>query len=63
MLNIVLVFHDILKSYLVSIHLLKMAIFGVTRCYKYLVTMATKASAYNIAVGRCKNFIFGVHIP
>ena len=25
--------------------------------------MATEAGAYNIAVGRSKNFIFGVHIP
>ena len=63
MLNIVLVFHDILKSYLVSIYLLILAISGMTPCYQYHVTMATKAGTYNIAVGRYKDFIFGALIP
>ena len=63
MLNIVLIFRDILKSYLVSIYLLILAMLGVTRCYKYLVTMATEAGDSNVAVGKYKNFIFGAHIP
>ena len=29
----------------------------------YHVTMATEAGAYNIAVGRYKDFILGAHIP
>ena len=41
MLNIVLVFHDILKSYLISIYLLILAISGII--YGHLFTMATKA--------------------
>ena len=48
MLNIVLVFHDMLKSYLVSIYLLILAISGIT--YGHLVTMATKAYTYNISL-------------
>ena len=62
-LIIVLVFHDILKSYLVSIYLLILAISEITGRFKCHVTMATKAGAYNIVVGRYKGFIFGVHIP
>ena len=42
MLNIVLVFYDILKSYLVNIYLLILAVSGITHCYKYHVTMAKK---------------------
>ena len=61
MLNIVLIFHDILKSCLVSIYLLILAISGIT--YGHLVTMATNAYTYNIAIWRYKNFVFSAHIP
>ena len=44
MLNKLLVFDDILKSYLVNIYLFILAISGIT--YGHLVTMATKACTY-----------------
>ena len=43
-LSKLLVFHDIMKSYLVSIYLVILAISGIT--YGHLVTMATKACTY-----------------
>ena len=39
------------------------AVTGITCCYGYLVTMATEAGAYNIAVLRYMNFSFGTQIP
>ena len=48
MLNIVLVFHGILKSYFVSIIPSHIGITGII--YGHLVTMATNACTYNIAV-------------
>ena len=46
-----------------STHILEpTAVSGITCCYGYLVTMATEAVTYNIAVSRYKDFIFSAHI-
>ena len=49
-LLLVLLFEGIRTSYLLHTFLEATAIFGISCCYGYLVTMATKAGAYNIAV-------------
>ena len=60
---ITLLFEGIGTLLLVHIFLEPTAVSGITCCYGYLVTMATEAGTYNIAVQRYKNFIFGTHIP
>ena len=60
---ITLLFEGIRTLYLVHAFLEATAVSGIACCYGYLVTMATKSGAYNIGVGRYKDFIFGVHIP
>ena len=46
---ITLLFEGIRTSYLLHTVLEAKAISGITCCYGYLVTMVTKAGAYNIA--------------
>ena len=51
------------KQNALLLFLVPTAVSGITCCYGYLVTMATEADTYNIAVGRYKNFIFSASIP
>ena len=51
---ITLLLEGIRILYLLHAFLEATAIIGITCCYGYLVTMATEAGAYNIAVRRFK---------